>query len=318
MKNRMLCLTAVLISTITSTTLFANAQIQPAGSFDVIKARVQGFGDEGMKQTLIVMDDDDTLTMMQCTDQKKPEKCQYLGGPAWYSWQSELIETNSTSKYRVAQDDSHLLAIATLLLSINDMPYTDDIIPSVLSELPQKGSKLMVLTARGVTNVSATESQFQDLYMTDANKINFLSFIKRHALVGKKSRISSIAGPIQPRDCNAKRPFAYQQGVMYVAGQNKGEMLQCLLARTESKHIKNIIFVDDTLQNVEDVYASFEHSKKYNVYAYHYTKLEAHKNALTTLRGKQKENIYQEKANERWLKIKQTLASELQQPAALK
>lgn len=318
MKNWKSYLMISLVIVLASAHSQADAEILPANSFNKLEKQVLSLGQKGIKETLIVMDDDDTLTMMPCDDQKKPEKCQYLGGPAWYSWQSDLIKNNSPSAFRVAKTDSELLDISALLLAMNDMPYTDNIIPGVLHELTQKGAKLLVLTARGESNLSATESQFANLYMTDAKSQKFLSFMQANSLVGRQSGISSIAGPITPADCGATRPIAYQQGIMYVAGQNKGEMLQCLLSRTKSEQIKNIVFIDDTLQNVEDVYTAFEESKDHTVYAYHYTRLEAHKNALTEEQGKEKENAYQKIANERWLKIKASLENTLQQPAAIK
>lgn len=318
MRNRMLFMAFGLVGALASANLYANAEIKPATSFDAIKKLVDSFDGEERKQTLIVMDDDDTLTMMPCGDQKSPTKCQYLGGPAWYSWQSELIKQRSTSKLRVADKDGDLLQISGLLLSMNDMSYTDTIIPGVLNSLTQRGSKLLVLTARGVRNLSATEGQFSNLQMSMTNKSSFLTFISANAMLGEKSGISSVAGPIQPADCLAERPIAYQQGVMYVAGQNKGVMLKCLLSRTQSEQIKNIVFIDDTLQNVEDVYAAFEQSKDYNVHAYHYTKLQAHKDALTAQDGSSDTNAYQVMSNARWQTIKVALKDALKQPAAIK
>ena len=89
-------------------------------------------------------------------------------------------------------------------------------------------------------------------------------------------------------------------------------MLKCLLDSTNSSKIKNIVFIDDTLKNVEDVYASFEDSNKYKVKALHYTALQDHKAALTL--GKNA-NIYQENANNRWLAIKSAFKQQLQEPA---
>ncbi|ROR99010.1 uncharacterized protein DUF2608 [Sinobacterium caligoides] len=313
------CITSLLslISILLSSNNYAHADLKSAQSFEVIKTLVEGFDNKGIEQTLIVMDDDDTLTMMQCNDQNSPSKCQYLGGPAWYSWQSELISNNSSSNFRVAEKNKELLQISALLLSINNMPYTDPIIPGVLRELTDKGSKVLVLTARGVSNLSASENQFDNLYLTEDKQQSFLSFLNSHALLGTNSGISSIAGPIKPASCNAERRIAYQQGVMYVAGQNKGVMLECLLARTDAKAIKNIVFIDDTLQNVKNVYNAFKDNEKYTVYAYHYTKLQAHKEALTQHKGKQNKNPYQVSANQRWLKISEVLKATLKQPTAI-
>jgi hypothetical protein len=292
--------------------IFADAEIFPAPSFKQLHSAVLKFGEKNIDKTLIVMDDDDTLTMMQCDEQSDPQKCQYLGGPAWYAWQSNLIKKNDNTEYRVAKTEEELLQISALLLDINDMPYTDSHIPSILASLTDKGAKLLVLTARGHSNLSASESQFTDLPAHQNSAKNFLSFIRDNALKGRKSGIASFAGPTIPSSCQLKRPIAYQQGVMYASGQNKGEMLKCLLGETESGQITKIAFIDDTLKNVEDVYSAYELNKHYNVKAMHYTLLAKHKQALT--KGKNA-NKYQKEAHKRWLAIKHALKKNLLKPA---
>ena len=308
----------------------AKAHLSEVKSFKELHKIVNQLGSKQQAHTLVVMDDDDTLTMMSCPHQKKEQTCQYLGGPAWYSWQQNLL--NSQSKYKVAENSQELLDIAALLLAMNNMVYTERKIPHILDRLTQSGVKLLVLTARGSSNLSATASQFSKLSakLSDKAKLSnkvklsdkagssdksdesFLNLINSNALKGKKSQIASIASPFQPADCNASRPLSYQQGVMYAAGQNKGEMLQCLLARTDSAKIKNIVFIDDTLANVKDVYQAFKDKEYYQVTALHYTALQKHKAALTE---GDKAETYQKNAQSRWLAIKSTLKNELQKPA---
>ena len=50
----------------------------------------------------------------------------------------------------------------------------------------------------------------------------------------------------------------YGNGIMLVAGQNKGAMLQLLLASTDYRRIASIVFVDDTVHNVENVDKAFD------------------------------------------------------------
>ncbi|VAW59518.1 hypothetical protein MNBD_GAMMA11-2901 [hydrothermal vent metagenome] len=293
-------------------TSYAEPETTSVSNFSGLKKAALAFGENEIKNTLIVMDNDDTLTMMKCLKQKKPGKCQYLGGPAWFSWQSDLISNDPTSRFKIAENNDNLLQISALLLSMNNMLYAEDTIPSVLKYLTNNGATLLVLTARGGSNISATESQFSNLYLNNKNDDNLLKFISDHALNGKKSGISSIAGPIQPRSCMAERPISYRQGIMYVAGQNKGMMLNCILDRTDSTHIKNIIFIDDTQENVDDVYNEFKHSKKYSITAMHYTYLEKHKERLTL------HHKYKKKARKRWENIKSILINELLFPSAIR
>lgn len=255
------------------------------------------------------MDDDDTLTMMPCPDQNNIITCQYLGGPAWYTWQNSLL--NKNSKYRVAANSKELLEISFLLLSMNYMSYTEKDIPQTLRSLTKSGSHLLVETARGVENLSATANQFSNLTVTGPNPEILLEFISKNSLTGTKSGTSSIASPFNT--CSRlKRPIAYQQGIMYLAGQDKGVALKCFLDKTNSSFIKYIVFIDDTLENVENVIKEFKNQTKITVKAFHYTALEAHKLALT--KGKDKD-IFQNNTKKKWDAIRKVLKGELQQPA---
>jgi hypothetical protein len=309
----------VLLASILGTNLFASdalakAQMTTEKSFAGLKTTVEKLGKKAMPHTLVVMDNDDTLTMMSCPQQNNLKTCQYLGGPAWFSWQDDLLKEVS-SPYKVADNFGDLLDISALLFAMNNMVYAQPMIPDVLESLSQSGVKLMVLTARGTANLSSTASQLDNLsIMTKTGKQDFLDFIAAHAPIGNKSGLPSVASPFTDTTCNAKRPVSYQQGVMYVAGQNKGDMLKCLLARTETSMIKNIVFIDDTLSNVEDVYGAFKDSEKYIVKAIHYTALKAHKEALT--KGPMATK-HQDAAKKRWEIIKATMHHQLQTPVTL-
>jgi hypothetical protein len=268
--------------------------------------------------TLVVMDDDDTLTMMSCQDADKSDKCQYLGGPAWYAWQSKLVGTDSV--YSVAKTQEDLFSISSLLLAMNNMEYTESDLPQVLHALTNKGVRLLVETARGSSDVSATERQFTKRLVKNSPYGSFLDMISANSLVFAPDNLTSLSGPFIPCRIPGARAVSYQQGVMYVAGQNKGIMLKCLLRRYQSANsdglpIKYVVFIDDTQGNVDDIYSAFKHSDQYNVKALHYDALDKHKNALTE--GPRK-NTYQENAKQRWNAIHTTMHKELLNPAALK
>jgi len=290
----------------------ADSKITSVDSFREFSKIVNSLGSKNLPHTLVVMDDDDTLTMMSCPVQDDIDKCQYLGGPAWFSWQDELLDTNSS--YKVANSFNDLLNISTLLFSMNDMVYTEKEIPNILQDFTQSGVKLLVLTARGTDTMSATSSQFLNLEvpLKDSQNSSFLELISNNALKGNKSDISSIASPFIPKSYKVTRPVSYQQGIMFVSGQNKGEMLKSFLSKTQSSNIKNIFFIDDTMKNVQDVNDVFSKSSVYNVNAIHYVALEKHKLELTQGVNASK---YQNRANERWNSIKAVMTKELQIPA---
>lgn len=313
MKTQLLKLIVVIISAVLlCSETFASSTMISVKHFEELEQEVRNLGLKNYSNTLVVMDDDDTLTMMNCPDQSGTNTCQYLGGPAWFDWQNGLTKG---SPYRVANSFDGLLKISTLLFAINNMVYTEHDVPVVLNSLTKSGTLLLVLTARGLSTSSATAMQFANLPAGGSKHMTFLELISNNSLIGNKSQIHSIASPYQPcNDCKDSKvkPVSYQQGVMYVAGQNKGEMLKCLLDCTESSFIKHIFFIDDTLKNVIDVNTAFKNINEYEVVAIYYSALEDHKKALTE--GAMAKT-FQDKAKSRWDKIKETLGSELQNPA---
>lgn len=268
---------------------------------------------------LLVMDNDDTLTMMSCPDKKKPETCQYLGGAAWFSWQESQVEIKAQP--RVADSFSELLVAADLLFSINEMTYTAADVPGVLNKTASSGIRFLVETARGNSNLSATERQFSNINTDSKKYSDLLSFINKHSLNFGASKLASKASPYLP--CNTEKgkkdtnwtPVTYQQGIMYLSGQNKGKILKCMLDEYNAQEnvipVSDIIFIDDTKINVEKVHEAFKGSTKYNMQALHYTALSDHKKAF--IKGRMA-NIYQDNAMKRWNKIKHALENSLQNP----
>src|SRR3569623_232893 len=64
---------------------FADSTVISANSFKEVQSLLQKA--KNPHHVLLALDDDDTLTMMPCPS---PSRCQYLGGPAWFNWQSSL------------------------------------------------------------------------------------------------------------------------------------------------------------------------------------------------------------------------------------
>lgn len=263
--------------------------------------------------TLVVMDDDDTLTMMSCPDSKQLDTCQYLGGPAWFSWQQSQVE--NMAQPRVADSFNGLLTASSMLLSINYMPYTATDVPVVLNNLTGRGVRLLVETARGNDNVSATERQFARLDNQSYNKQypNLLSLVSENSLRFEKG--AGKVSPYPPCGDQHMRPISYQLGAMYLSGQNKGKILKCMLDDYNHEHkadaVTHVVFIDDTDANVVDVHKAFERDNLYDVYALHYTALKEHKKALTE--GKMAA-AYQANAMKRWKAIREAMQGNLQNP----
>ncbi len=277
--------------------------------------------------TLVVMDDDDTLTMMSCPDPREPETCQYLGGAAWFSWQQRQID--DLAQPRVANTFDGLLSVGTLLFSLNDMPYTARDVPGVLDQLVDSGVRVLVETARGNDTVSATERQLGVLHRSSGHPGTLLTLVSDDSLAFGPVKLASKASPYVPcptgkagprsstPPCPGQSPkgITYQDGVMYLGGQNKGEVLKCMLDEyngTEGAHpIRHVVFLDDTQENVTAVQEAFADAPGYDVVALTYTALEEHK--LAFIKGPMAE-IYQENATKRWKAIKAALDGALQNP----
>lgn len=290
-----------------STICTADSTEGNAANFTEVAKQVAQLGNP--QSTLVVFDDDDTLTMMSCPDQKNIKTCQYLGGPAWFSWQQDNIQNGK--KPQVAKTFDELLNVSTLLFAMNKMVYTSNDEAEVLGQFTQQGVRILAETARGNSTASATEQQFASLVV---GKQNLLELFASNALVF--NGLTSKASPYIP--CNLKnfRSITYQQGIMYLSGQDKGKMLKCILdeynMQQHAQRINQVVFLDDTHANVTAVVDAFKDQPNYKVIALNYTKLDAHKIALT--QGKMAKQ-YQTQAMKQWNAIKNTMQQTLQKPS---
>lgn len=298
-KNiRVLCL--ILGTFFISTHVFATSQIISANSFNQVRQLI--LHAKNPHHLLVVLDDDDTLTMIPCPNQKSVALCQYLGGPAWFAWQMTLSPSNPQSVGNFSQ----LLKINTLLLNMSKMPLDDPSIPSALAAAHQVGAHILVATARGYSMLGSTETQFQ--------QDGILNTIEQNALKTPSDHIT-FPGYYFPKPWGKHaqpRRIAYIDGVLYLSGQNKGVMLQQFLQKMhQTKNITQVIFVDDTFQNVKDVAAAYANISNVNVTSIHFTRLAAHKAALT--QGKNAK-LFQAAATKQWNQLKTSMKHNLLEP----
>lgn len=298
---RILCL--ILSTFFLSTTAFAYSTIITENSFSTIQQMIAV--SKHPHHLLVVLDDDDTLTMEPCypysVGTKAASQCQYLGGPAWFSWQAGLSKNDSN---RIWKTFPQLLAINDLIFTMSKMPLDDPSIVATLKTVHQIGAHVVIASARGYSMMNPTENQFQ--------RDGILHLIEESAIKTPTDHIG-FPGFYMPTPWNNKpvRRIAYEHGILYLAGQNKGIMLQQFLKKThQTNHINKIIFVDDTYQNVKDVAAAYQldpkaSTQKINVISIHYTRLANHKAAF--LKSKTLQGI----ANTQWKNIKTALRNNL-------
>lgn len=179
------------------------------------------------KTTLMVFDLDDTLITMT----------QPLGSVGWWDWQHELQIQGGNSDKLFTKDYQQLVRIQNILFQLVKMEVTDEYVMPFLKDAAKQGSTVMGLTARGKEHLSATLMQLKDNQFIIDKKFLF----SEHGLKLNNNQ-TSIAGNF---DCpQFSREVIYQQGIMFLDGEDKGEALLCILANTK-QDIRTIIFVDD-------------------------------------------------------------------------
>lgn len=205
------------------------------------------------KTTLMVFDLDDTLITMS----------QALGSVGWWDWQYELQKNGSHSDKLFTEDYQQLVRIQNILFQLVKMDLTDDYVIPFLKAAANQGTTLMGLTARGKEHLSATLMQLKDKQFMVGEKLLF----RKNGL--KLNNKTSLAGNFHCPQFS--REVIYQQGIMFLDGEDKGEALICILAKTK-QDIKTIIFVDDSKRNIVSMDKAFANRDDVLVLNVFYTK----------------------------------------------
>lgn len=215
-------------------------------------------GKYGADDVLVVFDIDDTL-LANMAD---------LGSTAWWNWQSSLDTSNPD---KIPFDS--LLAANGVMFAVSDMkPAEGQSTLDVFRHLTSAGFAVYALTARGPDNRDATLRELHDqgLDFTTAPECGAPLCVKRGQLNGdafivplarKRFGFETLAsshnmgaGTIK---ISSHRNASISDGVMMVAGQNKGVMLRLLVdSLPKADRPKAIIFVDDSAKNVADLKAA--------------------------------------------------------------
>lgn len=234
------------------------------------------------QQTLLVFDIDDTLLT----------STGYLGSTAFWDWQVDLLRHHAHERELLSPTIMGLSDIEGFLLSRAHMVETDKHLSLLLQAAAKNNSSIISLTARTPEFYETTLKQLS--IKPFENRAGKLLFNQRGITIDNKT---SVAHQFNCR--GFKRPVVYRHGVMFVSGQNKGVALQCILNKAH-KHYKHIIFVDDSLKNVENVEHSFEQQKRTQVTAVLYTKEHAKESRF--MHSKRLKAI----AYEKWQHLKQS------------
>lgn len=243
---------ALIICLIFINPLFANVNNYQTDSFANIATLYEQLH-LNPKKTLMVFDLDDTLITMT----------QPLGSVGWWDWQYNLQKNESQSDKLFTKEYLQLVRIQNILFQLVKMEVTDEYVIPFIQKAAEQEAILIGLTARGKEHLSATLMQLKDNKFTIDDKL----FFKKRGL--KYNDKTSVAGKFKCPQFS--REVIYQQGIMFLDGEDKGQALRCLLARAK-REVKTIFFVDDAKRNITSVEKAFSNQNEFEVWNIFYTK----------------------------------------------
>lgn len=235
------------------------------------------------RTTLLVFDLDDTLITMT----------QALGSVGWWDWQAGLLKNGNDPGKLFTSDINQLIRIQNILFQLIKMEVTDENVLPFIHQTTKDGAIIMGLTARGKEHLSATLMQLTDNKFTENDKLLF----KQYSLDLTSDETSVAGNFFCPQ---FKREVIYQDGLMFLSGEDKGQALSCILSSTRQT-LQTIIFVDDSVKNTQSVSKSFMNRTDINVINILYTK-ENDKEAVVLKNEELQDKIYND-----WNHIKETL-----------
>ncbi|MBT8059364.1 MAG: DUF2608 domain-containing protein [Gammaproteobacteria bacterium] len=198
----------------------------------------------GREQVLVVFDIDNTLLAME----------QGLGSDQWYYWQRDLAASDPCSGMLV----SDRLKVQGALFFASGMRPTQPDAAAQLQRLQAAGLPVIAVTSRGPEFRLPT---FREL--------------RRHGMAFWPSALPPQRGwPVDYVPAGGSREARYEDGVFLTAGQDKGVMIQALLAKTGTPAPAAIVIADDKQGNLDDVLAAFQGSNT-AVHAWRYTREDA-------------------------------------------
>lgn len=210
------------------------------------------------RHVLIVFDIDNTLMTMP----------QFLGSDQWFNYHAGLVTAAKDPDFASFGD---LIAAQTALFSLAAMKPTQDETGQLLEKASAAGVDVYLLSARGPELFNATKRELDrnGITLRAPQTCSFIicSLGGAYGDVEIRRAVASFGGTSAP---NPYRQIVIRDGIMLVAGQDKGTMLRVLLAAIPSGPYDKIVFVDDTQKNIDSVAAS---GLPVPLALYHYTRV---------------------------------------------
>ena len=148
----------------------------------------------GREKVLLAFDLDNTLLAMN-TD---------LGADHWYEWQKRLEESDPCD-IRLVGDR---LAVQGALYHLGSMRPTQDDLPELIGRARESGQPVMIITSRG-----------------SAFRLSTFRELRRNGLSFRDTAPGRLGGYLSNLGLEgASRAIRYEDGVLMLAGQDKGEI----------------------------------------------------------------------------------------------
>lgn len=168
---------------------------------------------------------------------------QNLGSIQWFRWQQKLIN-GDIKQDRVADTVLELLDKQLQIYQLSKSSPPELSIPIQLKHLQAKGHPVMFHTSRNTDVRDITERELQ-----------------KNNLIPLKITIGPKGGYpgrfTYSHEPNEQRLVSFQNGIYMTAGQDKGLWLLNLFNKT-NEFPKHVVFVDDEVQNLQNVERALE------------------------------------------------------------
>lgn len=195
-------------------------------------------------RTLLILDIDNTLLTMP----------QYLGGDRWFNYHAAMIGAKLDPDF--ASMDK-LLAAQTMLFGLASMQATEPEIPNMLAEAARQGVDVFLLSARGPELYDATRRELDrnGLRVEAPYACSYFLCTQNGLYRDDEIRVALTAIGEEASD-SPYRDILIRDGVMLVAGQDKGMMLKLLMGAIGGRRYAHVVVADDGQKNIEALAAS--------------------------------------------------------------
>ncbi len=239
------------------------SELQAAKDFaDVLPVAEQYVKKFGAEHVLLALDIDNTVMSMNGD----------LGSDHWFEWQHYLMENEPNSPHLVAKSFAGLLDAQHILYDRQHMHPTQPDQPAIIARLQKLGISTILVTSRGPEFRDDTERELKrcgydfaatELPVNDLSNKDYLAYDPKNP-----EKDGLTAADLAKFKLVTPHPVSYADGIFMTAGQHKGMMLLTLLKRA-MRDIKAVIYVDDNVHHVGNVFAACM-SRNIEVTSIHY------------------------------------------------